>query len=1216
YVEGLGHNLFSVGQFCDSDLEVEAVATACFTQNRSIIRLRHEKTPYELLHSKLPDLSFFHVFGALCYPTNDSENLGKLQPKADIGIFIGYALTKKAFRIYNRCTRRIVETIYVDFDELTAMASEQSSSGPALNDMTPGTISSPSSTTVNQDAPSPSKSLTTTEIQSTVIPQDVGDDNLDMEVAHMGNDPLLGVPIPEVTSEQSSSTASPQSNVQPNHPMTHHNNKWTKDHPLNNIIGQLSRPVSTRLQLYEQALFCYYDAFLTSVWELVPRPDQVMVITLKWIYKVKLDELGGILKNKDRLVARGYCQEEGIDFEESFALDLFPVVALFALALMEFHELVLAGDLLSIEYPTKIYGSSFSFILSKFSPSLDDDGSVLSIACGCNASAQKNKGSFKAESIVRAASTRVQFCLLTMPFCSGVRAVENFVNSSDPTPSNRPTKVKVPKELSKVSMAVEQHRLESKTFAIKMNKVLNDNERLLEQVISKDIVNIIVNSSMDNTSVYVHECEKCLKLRTELLNKKDFLEKETYDKLFKSFTTLEKHCISLEVDSQLNREIFKRDNPVLNQSAPSFDHYFELNELKAQSQEKDTVISKLKERIKSLSVNNKEDKIKKDLEEIETINIELDHRDDLRKLKEKALVDDAITSHSITPEMLNVNVEPFAFKLLNNRIAHSDYLRHTQEKAVILREIVKQGKSLNPLNNSLDHAFWKPTGKVFTNIGYIWRPTGRTFTIVGNACPLSRITTTTEVVQIVLCYLDSGCSKHMTGDHSQLTNSVNKFLGTVKFGNDHVFCDSNLEVAFLQHTYFIRNLEGVDLLTESRARHGLVRGLPKLKFEKDHLCSIYAMGKSKKKPYKPKSEDTNQEILYLLHMDLCGPMRVTSVNGKKYILVIIDDYSRFTWVGISHETSVACSLQQNGVVERHNHMLIEAARIMLIYAKALLFLWAEAVAIACYTQNRSLIRLRHEKTPYELLHNKPPDLSFLYVFGALCYPTNDSENLGKLQPKADIDFDELTAMAYEQSSSGPALHEMTPATISSGLVPNAPSSTLVDHPTPKVIASIAEVVSLEPAALTSSPSLTTVDQDAPSPSNSQTTPETQSSIIPNDVEDNNHDLDVAHMNNDPFFGIPIPEVPYDQSSSTYVTHTIVHPDHQISKHNKKWTKDHPLDNIISKIARPISTRIQLHDQALFYYYDAFLTSVEQNTYKDALTQSCWIKAMQEKLNEF
>ncbi|GKB61184.1 retrovirus-related pol polyprotein from transposon TNT 1-94, partial [Tanacetum coccineum] len=209
------------------------------------------------------------------------------------------------------------------------------------------------------------------------------------------------------------------------------------------------------------------------------------------------------------------------------------------------------------------------------------------------------------------------------------------------------------------------------------------------------------------------------------------------------------------------------------------------------------------------------------------------------------------------------------------------------------------------------------------------------------------------------------------------------------------------------------------------AKNGLVRGLPKLKFAKDHLYSACAMGKSKKQSHKPKSKDTNQEKLYLLHMDLCGPMRVASINGKKYILIIMDGYSRFTWVknirtnngtefvnqtlrsyyksvGISHETSVARSPQQNGVVERRNRTLVEAARTMLIYAKDPLFLWAEAVATACYTQNRSIIRRRHRKTPYELLHDRKPDLSYLHVYGALCYPNNDSGDLGKLQAKADI----------------------------------------------------------------------------------------------------------------------------------------------------------------------------------------------------------------------
>nr|GEX52342.1 uncharacterized mitochondrial protein AtMg00810-like [Tanacetum cinerariifolium] len=174
----------------------------------------------------------------------------------------------------------------------------------------------------------------------------------------------------------------------------------------------------------------------------------------------------------------------------------------------------------------------------------------------------------------------------------------------------------------------------------------------------------------------------------------------------------------------------------------------------------------------------------------------------------------------------------------------------------------------------------------------------------------------------------------------------------------------------------------------------------------------------------------------------------------------------------------------------------------------------------------------------------------------------------------------------------------------------------VDHPAPEVIASIGEVVALEPNASTGSPSSTTVDQDAPSPSNSQTTPDTQSLIIPNDVEDDNHDLDVAHMNNDPFFDLLILEVFSDQSSSTDSIYIFVHPDHQILEYNSKWTKYYPLENIIDQLARPVSTRLQLHEQALFCHYDAFLTYVEPKTYKDALTQSCWIEAMQEELNEF
>ncbi|GKC23875.1 retrovirus-related pol polyprotein from transposon TNT 1-94 [Tanacetum coccineum] len=393
-------------------------------------------------------------------------------------------------------------------------------------------------------------------------------------------------------------------------------------------------------------------------------------------------------------------------------------------------------------------------------------------------------------------------------------------------------------------------------------------------------------------------------------------------------------------------------------------------------------------------------------------------------------------------------------------------------------------------------------------------------------------------------------------------------------------------------------------------------------------------GQKQEKSHKPKSEDTNQEKLYLLHMDLCGAMRVVSVNGKKYILIIMDDYSWFTWVkflaskdevpdfiikflkmiqirlnatvrnirtdnrtefvnqtlrdyyeqfGISQETSVARTPQQNGVVERQNRTLVEAARTMLIFAKDPLFLWAEAIATTI-----------------------KPDLSYLYVFGALCYPNNDSENLGKLQAKADI-----------------------------GLVPNPPPSApfvppsrhewdLVFQPVFDEFfsppASVASLVPVEeapaPVESTGSPSSTTVDQDAPSPSTSQTTPQSQSQTIPLSAEEESHDLEVAHMSNDPYFGIPIPKTISEESSSSDVISTTVHSDAPISEHLSKWTKDHPLQNIIGDPSRPVSTRLQLHEQALFCYYDAFLTLVEPKTYKDALTQSCWIEAMQEELHEF
>nr|GFC78025.1 retrovirus-related Pol polyprotein from transposon TNT 1-94 [Tanacetum cinerariifolium] len=244
----------------------------------------------------------------------------------------------------------------------------------------------------------------------------------------------------------------------------------------------------------------------------------------------------------------------------------------------------------------------------------------------------------------------------------------------------------------------------------------------------------------------------------------------------------------------------------------------------------------------------------------------------------------------------------------------------------------------------------------------------------------------------------------------------------------------------------------------------------------------------------------------------------------------------------SHETSVARSPQQNGVVERRNRTLIEAARTMLIYAQAPLFLWAEAVATACFTQNRSIIRLRYGKTPYELMHSKLPDLSFFHMFGTLCYPTNDSENLDKLQPKADIGI--FIGLVQKSSSSAsyvpPSKNDwdllFQPMFVE---LLNPPPS--VDNQAAEVIAPIAEVIPQADDDSTGSPSSTTVDEDAPSPSKSLTPTEIQSTVILQDAGNDNLDIEVAHMGNDRLLGVPIPEVTFEQSSSTASPQSNVQP---------------------------------------------------------------------------
>nr|GEX45108.1 retrovirus-related Pol polyprotein from transposon TNT 1-94 [Tanacetum cinerariifolium] len=440
----------------------------------------------------------------------------------------------------------------------------------------------------------------------------------------------------------------------------------------------------------------------------------------------------------------------------------------------------------------------------------------------------------------------------------------------------------------------------------------------------------------------------------------------------------------------------------------------------------------------------------------------------------------------------------------------------TKESVETIRDIVEEAKVVRPLDRSSVSAY-RYTQHSHELLEYV----------IGT-CPQGSQQLAKQLAYTLLIRKKQVTapkpSDRQDGDHSRLLNFIKKFIGTVRFENDHFG-------AIIGYGDYV--------VGESVIFMG-------------HLCFACQLGKSKKHTHKPKAENTNFKVLNTLHMDLCGPLRVQTINGKKYILVIVDDYSRFTWVKflrskdetpevvikfITQIQTVPRTPQQNGVVERRNRTLVKAARTMLIFSKAPMFLWAEAVATACYTQNCSLIHTRHHKTPYELLHNKKPDLTFFRVFGSLCYPTNDSEDLGKLQPTADTGI----FVGYAPSRKGYRIYNKRTRLQVSVTSAGTPLST-------------------------------TIDQDAPSPHISPSSSALQSHSLPPGVVAEPHfmeDHNVAPVNNNPFVNFFALEPHFEASSSGDISSTKSPYVSQTLHHLNKWSKDYPLENVIGNPSRPI-----------------------------------------------
>nr|GEU80962.1 hypothetical protein [Tanacetum cinerariifolium] len=546
-----------------------------------------------------------------------------------------------------------------------------------------------------------------------------------------------------------------------------------------------------------------------------------------------------------------------------------------------------------------------------------------------------------------------------------------------------------------------------------------------------------------------------------------------------------------------------------------------------------------------------------------------------------------------------------------------------------------------------------------------------------------------HLVEIILFIVDSGCSKHMTGNFKLLINFVEKFLGTVKFRNDQIipilgyrdlvqgavtikrvyyierlnhnlfsvgqFCDADLEVAFWKSTCYIRDLKGNDLLTGScgtdlysitlqdtsspnliclmakatssqvwlwhrrlshlnfdtinlLSKNDIVIGLPKLKFVKDHLCSSCKLGKAKRKSFQTKITPSSKRRLQLLHMDLCGPMRVASINGKKYVLVIVDDFSRYTCThflrskdetpevlidflrlvqrglhaqvrtvqtdkgtkflnkilhsyfsseGINHQTSVSRTPEQNGVVERRNRTLVEAARTMLSITKVPL-------------DGENLDKMK-EKGDACIFVGYPTQSGVYRVF---------NKRTRVIVETIHVNFDELPHMASDHISSDPVPESET-VTTSNEL--DLLFSLMFDE------------------LLNGSTQVVSKSSDV------------SAAAAPNQSEMN---LEDAQVEDDEFVNIfCTPVQDRGETSSRHVDSSNMHTFYQRHPSEHRWMKDHPLEQVIGNPSQSFRKRRQLESDGEMCMFALTVSQIEPKNIKEAMADSAWIESMQEELHQ-
>nr|GEW93081.1 integrase, catalytic region, zinc finger, CCHC-type, peptidase aspartic, catalytic [Tanacetum cinerariifolium] len=463
----------------------------------------------------------------------------------------------------------------------------------------------------------------------------------------------------------------------------------------------------------------------------------------------------------------------------------------------------------------------------------------------------------------------------------------------------------------------------------------------------------------------------------------------------------------------------------------------------------------------------------------------------------------------------------------------------------------------------------------------------------------------------------------MTGNLTLLCNFVEKYLGTVRFGNDQFspilsygqlvqgnitikkvyyvkglnhnlfsvgqFCDTELEVAFQKSTCFVRNLQGNDLLTGNRGSDLYIISLQEMT-SSTPICLMAKASPTQAWLWHQRLSHLNFDYINLL--------------SKKDVVIGVPK--------LKYIKDQLCSSCENGVVEKRNCTLVEAAQTMLLTSKLSLLFWAEAITTACYTQNRSIIIPTHKKTAYHIINDRKPSIKHLHIFRCTCYLTKDGENLDKMKEKRDP----CILVGYSTQSKGyrvynkrtqlivESIHlrfdeikemsETSVANDTSGLVPQRQKALDYDNS-----GSIPQLQNVSPSADTTVSSQQELD------------------LLFGPLYDKFFITEDTQFHQDEFinpFCTPVREIA--ESSSRNIDNSNMHTFYQPYDSEYRWTKDHPLEQVRGSPSKPVQTRRQLATDPEMCMFALTVSIAEPKTIKEAMANSVWIEAIQEELHQF